>query len=307
VYQATHTLDIEKMGGLVKKMPQTTFLFLIAAIAISGLPPFNGFISEFILYTGLFSLISTTSIAPLAGLLLTITGLVLIGGLAVICFTKTFGVVFLGNPRVELHHEIKEPPFLQLLPLYLIASVIAMISLFPKFFMDLLIKPIQLFTGLHQLPFASFQGNGIEALLSISQAAWYFVLLILLIWGIKKLVMRKRISTVSPTWNCAYVRPTARIQYTGTSFVKSYSKLFAAFFLIFKKEKEVTGIFPVEAHLESRPYDKIEKWVIDYPTIQLKRFLGRFRFIQNGRVQSYVLYGIVFVLFIITLTVFNII
>jgi len=307
VYQATHTLDIEKMGGLVKKMPQTTFLFLIAAIAISGLPPFNGFISEFILYTGLFSLISTTSIAPLAGLLLTITGLVLIGGLAVICFTKTFGVVFLGNPRVELHHEIKEPPFLQLLPLYLIASVIAMISLFPKFFMDLLIKPIQLFTGLHQLPFASLQGNGIEALLSISQAAWYFVLLILLIWGIKKLVMRKRISTVSPTWNCAYVRPTARIQYTGTSFVKSYSKLFAAFFLIFKKEKEVTGIFPVEAHLESRPYDKIEKWVIDYPTIQLKRFLGRFRFIQNGRVQSYVLYGIVFVLFIITLTVFNII
>jgi hypothetical protein len=119
--------------------------------------------------------------------------------------------------------------------------------------------------------------------------------------------MRKRISTVSPTWNCGYVAPTARIQYTSTSFVKSYSKLFAAFFLIFKKEKELTGIFPVEAHLETRPYDKIEKWLIDYPTVQLKRFLGRFRFIQNGRVQSYVLYGIVFVLFILIISILNII
>jgi len=307
VYQATHTLDIEKMGGLIKKMPQTAFLFLIAAIAISGLPPFNGFISEFILYSGLFSLISTSSIAPLAGVVITITGLVLIGGLAIICFTKAFSVVFLGNPRVELHHEIKEPPFLQLFPLYLIATVIAFISLFPKFFMDLMIKPIQLFTGIHQLPFVSFQGNGMEALLSISQAAWYFILLVLLIWGIRKWVNRKRTTSVSPTWICGYVAPTARIQYTATSYVKTYSKLFAAFFLIFKKEKEVTGIFPTDAHLETRPYDKIEKWLIDYPTIQLKRFLGRFRFIQNGRVQSYVLYGIVFVLFILILTIFNII
>ena len=72
------------------------------------------------------------------------------------------------------------------------------------------------------------------------------------------------------------------------------------FFLIFKKEKEVKGIFPTGAYLETRPYDKIEKWLIDYPTTNLKLFLGRFRFVQNGRLQFYILYGI---LFIISITI----
>ncbi len=65
------------------------------------------------------------------------------------------------------------------------------------------------------------------------------------------------------------------------------------------------GIFPAKANLETHPYDKIEKWLIDYPIINLKYFLSRFLFIQNGRVQSYVAYGIVFIIAMIILTVFN--
>jgi len=301
VYQATHTLDIEKLGGLVKKMPQTSILFLIAALAISGLPPFNGFISEFILYTGLFSWIHNAQISSLIAIIFTITGLVLIGGLALICFTKAFGVVFLGNARQDLKHEIKEVPFLQLLPLYIIAAFIVVIGLFPGIFLDMLIKPVQLFTSLHQLPFASFQGNGLEAMLSASRAGGLFIFLIFVFLGIRYLVLRKRTTTISSTWNCAYVRPTSRIQYTATSFVKSYSKLFAMFFLIFKKEKEVQGIFPTDAHMETHPYDKVEKWLIDYPTINFRLFLNRFRFFQNGRLQFYILYGIIFIVLIISI------
>ncbi len=303
VYQATHTLDIEKLGGLIKKMPQTAFLFLIAALAISGLPPFNGFISEFILYTGLFSSIHNAFITSLIGIVFTVTGLVLIGGLAMMCFTKAFGVVFLGNPRQTFQHEVKEVSLYQLLPLYFIAAALVFIGLFPKVFLDLLIKPVQLFTNLHQLPFISFQGNGIEALLSVSKASWVLILLVLFILGIRKLLLRKRMITVSSTWNCGYIAPTAKIQYTASSFVKTYSHLLSSFFLIFKKEKEVEGVFPSAAHLETHPYDKLEKWLIDYPTTNFKLFLGRFRFIQNGKLQFYILYGIVFIIAIISIPI----
>lgn len=303
VYQATHTLDIEKLGGLVKKMPQTTILFLIAAIAISGIPPFNGFISEFILYTGLFNWMQQAFIGTLISSAFTVMGLVLIGGLAMMCFTKAFGVVFLGNPRHIFLHEVKEVPFLQLLPLYFIAAFIVIIGMFPGVFLDLLIKPVQLFTGVRQLPFASFGGNGIEALLSVSKASWHLVLLVFILLGVRKLVLRNRSVTEMPTWGCGYTAPTSRIQYTAGSFVKTYSKLFGMIFLIFKKEKEVEGIFPGHAHMETRPYDKIEKWLIDYPTTNLKMFLGRFRFVQNGKLQFYILYGILFIISIISIPI----
>jgi formate hydrogenlyase subunit 3/multisubunit Na+/H+ antiporter MnhD subunit len=303
VYQATHTLDIEKLGGLVKKMPQTTILFLIAALAICGIPPFNGFVSEFILYTGLFSSIQQSTITSTIGIIFTITGLVLIGGLALMCFTKAFSVVFLGNPRHGFHHEVKERSFFQLLPLYFIAAFIICIGLFPKVFLDLLIKPVQLFTGLHQLPFVSFQGNGIEALLAVSKASWYLFALILVLLGIRKLVSHRKTISISPTWNCGYTAPTAKIQYSASSFVKTYSKLLGMIFLIFKQEKEVLGVFPEAAHLETHPYDKVEKWLIDYPITNLKSFMGRFLFFQNGKLQFYILYGIFFIISIISIPI----
>jgi len=307
VYQSTHTLEIEKLGGLIKKMPQTAFLFLIAALAISGLPPFNGFISEFILYTGLLGLIQHASATSLLGIISTITGLVLIGGLAIICFTKIFSVVFLGNPRHDFHHEVKERSRFQLAPLYFIATLIVVIGLFPKPFLDLLIKPVQLFTSLKQLTFTSFQGNGIETLLSVSKSGFYLIGVVLILWIIRKLVLRTRTSEISSTWGCGYTAPTAKIQYTASSFSRTYSKLFGMIFQMNKKEKEIEGIFPTHAQLETSAYDKIEKWLIDYPILNLKQFLGRFLFIQNGRVQSYVAYGIVFIVFIIMLTIFNIV
>ena len=307
VYQTTHSMDIEKMGGLIKKMPQTAFLFLIAALSISGLPPFNGFISEFILYSGLFSLLHNASAVSLLGIVFTITGLVAIGGLAIICFTKAFSVVFLGNPRHEFHHEVTEVSRFQLLPLYFIVAFIVTIGLFSRLFLDLLVKPVQLFTGLHQLPFNSFQGNGIEILSSISMGSLYFMLTILLLLGIRKLVLRKRAITISSTWGCGYTAPTTKIQYTGSSYSRTYSKLFAMIFLINKKEKDAHGVFPIDAHLETHIYDKTEKWLIDYPLSKLKYFLSRFLFIQNGRLQTYVAYGIVFIIAILLLTAVDIV
>lgn len=301
VYQATHTLDIEKLGGLVKKMPHTSILFLIAALAICGLPPFNGFISEFIIYSGLFGAIHDTQMVSLFAIIFTITGLALIGGLALMCFTKAFGVVFLGSPRHTIHHPVKEVSSYQLLPLYVIAALITFIGLFPQVFLDLLFTPVQQFTSLHQLPFTSFKGKGIDVMLSISKANWILLAVVASLWGIRKLVQRKKAITVSPTWGCGYTAPTAKIQYTASSFVKTYTKLFGAIFLIHRKEKEVEGIFPSEAHLETHPYDIIEHGLIDYPIRKFKEFLSLFLFFQNGKLQFYILYGILFIVSVILL------
>lgn len=299
VYQATHTLDIEKLGGLVKKMPQTAILFLIAAIAICGIPPFNGFISEFIIYNALYYWTQDAMLLSVLACIFSVLGLVLIGGLAMLCFTKAFGVVFLGSARHEFSDTIKEVSFFQLLPLYFIAFLIIFIGLMPNLFLSFLIRPISLYTNIGQVNFIPFQGKELEALQPISWAAWGLILFVVLILLLKKFILHKRQVSAELTWGCAYIVPSPKMQYTASSFVRSYSKLFKPFLLLPKKETVIEGIFPTKGHYESHPYDKIEKWLIDKPLKALKSFLRRFLFLQNGKLQFYILYGILYILLII--------
>ena len=98
---ATHTRNMEEMGGLIKRMPQTAFFFLVGAVAISALPPLNGFVSEWLTYQALLQGFGTTDslmrlIFPLSGAMLALTG-----ALAAACFVKAFGITFLAQPRSE--------------------------------------------------------------------------------------------------------------------------------------------------------------------------------------------------------------
>ncbi|MDO9257220.1 MAG: proton-conducting transporter membrane subunit [Bacteroidales bacterium] len=305
IYQATHTMDVEKLGGLIKKMPQTAALFLIAAIAICGIPPFNGFVSEFIMYTGLYNWLSDASLLPLLAAIFSTAGLALIGGLAMLCFTKAFGVVFLGSARSELPHSCKEVPFLQLLPMYLLAVVIVLIGLFPMNFINLLSQPVSLFTGSVSLDLNPAQVNAFNAIQPISLASWILILLILSVFIIRRLVMRRHKISTGPTWGCGYVAPTPKIQYTAGSFVRTYSKLFAPFLLIGKHEEEIHGVFPSEGKYHTHPYDEIEKLLIDSPLKLNKSFMGRFLFLNNGKLQFYILYGVLFILAVISLPVIS--
>jgi hydrogenase-4 component B len=324
IYQATHTLNVEHLGGLIKKMPRTAILFLIAAIAICGIPPFNGFISEFILYTGLYQWLINTSLIPSITALLLILALVLIGGLALLCFTKAFGIVFLGTPRKEFHHDIQEPPFLQLLPLYLTGILIVGIGLFPQLFIRMLTAPVSLFSGAagSSTPVIFTDISGIMQ--SISLAAWGLVVLTLVVYSIRSLAIKNHKSQFRnlhseisnpksqirnpksqfvPTWGCGYVGSSPKLQYTASSFVRTYRKLNAPLLLISQKKKEITTIFPDNAYYESHAGDKAEKWLIDKPVTVLRNFFARFLFLQNGRLQSYLLYGILYIMALIFLPV----
>lgn len=97
------------------------------------------------------------------------------------------------------------------------------------------------------------------------------------------------------TWGCGYTGSTEKMQYTASSFIRAYRKLAEPLLSIHKKKKEIEGIFPEKGGQETHPYDKAEKWFIDFPLQLLKRFFNRFTFLQNGNLQFYILYGVVFI------------
>jgi len=295
VYHGTHTLDIESLGGLAKKMPWTASLFLIASIAICGLPPLNGFISEFLIYSGLFSWMQCAQMGVTTGAVFSVLALVMIGGLAILCFTKAFGIIFLGSPRRDIDAHEMEP--CRIIPLAIEALVMLSVGIFPSFYTRLASDAIDCFPYSDSAQLASMVDLSRVGLSSLA-----FVLLIGLIYGLKSRHNSKQKIDRGPTWGCGYTEGSARMQYTATSFVKTYSQLFS-FILGSKKEKELpSDIFPLSGHFESESYDKLEDNLIDKPLKAYRRITDRFSFLQNGKLQFYILYGVVFIVITLILS-----
>jgi formate hydrogenlyase subunit 3/multisubunit Na+/H+ antiporter MnhD subunit len=293
VYALTHTLNLEKLGGLIKQIPQTATLFLIGSLAISGLPPFNGFISEFLIYSGLFNDLGSNSLVHTVIVISGIFSLVIIGGLAALCFTKAFSIVFLGVSRQVVKGSL-DLGISWLLPKYVIVAFIIIIGLMPQLFIPLIIKPVSLFApeiGLNLIPLAFT-----DTLSFVSQAAWYLILMSAIVLIIRRVITASHPTSQGPSWACGYTAISPRLQYTANSFVRSYRKLIRPVLVMNKKEEMVEGVFPRTAHIQTHPYDKIELLLIDLPTRHIRAFMGRFRILQNGSVQFYVLYGVVFIL-----------
>jgi hydrogenase-4 component B len=301
VLQVTHTVNIERLGGIIKKMPQTSLLFLIAALAICGLPPLNGFISEFLIFGGLYNWLFSASLISLITIVFTLVGLVLIGGLALLCFTKAFSIVFLGNQRTTHRNEIKETGFWQLAPMYLTVAFMVFIGLFPSLFINLLQRPVNLFT--HDVFFNMnlIKVGAVDSLKIINWLFLVFILFVLLVLGMRKYMSRQKLIDTGPTWGCGYTQPSGKLQYTANSFVRSYSKLAKPILDIEKKEVEIAEVFPAEKHFETDSYDKIERIFIDKPIRFLNKFADLFLFLQNGQLQRYILYGIIFITAVICL------
>ncbi|MBK9733650.1 MAG: hypothetical protein IPO92_01260 [Saprospiraceae bacterium] len=303
VYQATHTLDIEQLGGLIKKMPQTATMFLLAALAICGLPPFNGFISEFLIYSGLFNGISEGQLPSIFFLVPAVFGLVIIGGMAMLCFTKAFGIIFLGTERHPLPIGAGEAEFSKLFPKYLIAACILLIGILPQFVISIVAKPTSLLVGIIILPTQTF--DLISTLQSVSLAVITFIVLCIIIIWIKKTISKPSLISSSPTWGCGYTVPSSKMQYTANSYVRSFRKLVGPLLMMRKKEGDITDVFPKTIHSVTHPYDKLESLLVDIPLIYIKRFIGRFRFLQNGNPQFYILYGMVFIFVVMAIPVIS--
>ncbi len=295
VYQATHTMNIEQLGGLGKKMPYTALLFLVGSIAISGLPPFNGFISEFTIYNSLFTGMSGANLPQLLFLIFPVLGLALIGGLAIMCFTKAFGTIFLGLPRNLQNANSTDPGIIRLIPMFLISFLILVIGLFPRYFFNILSIPVAQFTDSLSQSTNLMNIPGLNTVIKVGYASLGFICLAILILIIRFRMNRFKPKSIDTTWGCGYVGATNKMQYTASSFVRQFRKLAEPVLSVHKFKQEISGIFPGKGGHETHPKDKIEEKAIKYPLKLIRHFLNKFTFLQSGNPQVYVIYGVVFI------------
>jgi len=284
---------------VIHKMPVTAGLFLTGSLAICGLPPLNGFISEVLIYLGLFKGLSAGSVYQSVYMLMAIISLALIGGLAIFCFTKAFGVVFLGSPRSEEHIAASEASKGMLFPQFMSAALILLIGLFPLLFL----KPL---TNLVSVQF----GTGIDpgwtsvtdSLSMIGRMGCILVAMVLLLFFIRIRVLKTRIVRQGPTWGCGYTAGTARQQYTGTSYADAVAGLAEPILKTQREEEAISGedIFPGERSFATHPADIFRlglNRLVDFLMLVLKK-LAR---LQTGNIQHYILYAFIFMILIFIL------
>lgn len=299
VYRQCHTRNIEKLGGLVKSMPHTAGLFLIGSLAICGLPPFNGFVSEFIIYAGLLD--SLKAVSPFWGMatFLGLLALAVIGGLAIYCFTKAFGLVFLGHPRSERAHVSEDVPLIMRLPQYAIVLAILGIGLFPAPVLRLLTPVVSLYA-----PPPDGVSVFTDTLERIGYGAGALIGLSLSMYLLRCLARRGRTTGYGPTWGCGYTGPAGRMQYTATSYAESYTRLVHPALNISVKYDPVasTDLFPRRRHFATHSEDLIEAQGYMRLIGMLSRLIDRAARLQTGQMRHYVLYAFVFLLILFTLT-----
>jgi len=284
VQHATGTREIDHLGGLSRRMPIAAALFLVGATAISGLPPLNGFASEFLVYVGALDAAKAPPGSPFQFALVAIPSLALVGGLAAACFAKVFGVVFLGQARTDRAAHAHEPPASMLAPMALLAAVCAAIGLAPAALLPALSSAAASWARLPAALAEELTAGGIRQVTRISLVAAALLLAV----GALVLWRRARLGgpqPSAPTWGCGYARPTARMQYTGSSFADALVLRFG--WVLFPKTRVVvpTGAFPRRAAFDSHVPDTVLDVVIVPACGRGARGAERIRAWFIGRVQ----------------------
>lgn len=305
VFYAMHTVNMDKLGGIVKNMRLTSMAFLIGALAISGIPPFNGFISEFLIYSGVLNhLTNSTFTISLLGIAAVIS-LVMIGGLCIYCFTKAFGLSFLGSRRSTSTHVIEEVPYTMILPAALIIIPIVAIGIVPSFFgKGVLIIAEQI---MHS-PSTMVADKIILSLNSIGYVNIALVAIVLIVVGIKAWQQLHVTIQTGPTWGCGYSAGDFRHQYTPTSYADSLKQLVepvvdhTTHYTSFTESE----IFPPDKKFHTESKDLIEERTILSWVYGIVRLLPKAGIAQTGLINHYLIYPMLFLIIIGLLTLLNV-
>ena len=303
VAHATGTRELDQLGGLAKRMPVTCFFFLIGAAAISGLPPLNGFISEFLIYLGAFSTVTAHSaLVALGPALVAVAGLALIGGFAAACFTKAFGIVFLGEPRDPHTPEGHEPGALMLVPMGILALSCVGIGIFPAGLLPAMETVVASFTLQTKDDLSVILQETVEPLLILSLAALLFLSLAGGFVVLRRRLLRRRPVEETVTWDCGYAQPTPRMQSSASSFAQP----FVARFAIFLRTRHLGGLpkgfFPRMASLSTKTPDVFRQSLYAPLFLGIEKGLHYLQVLQRGRVQVYVLYIVLALVALLTWT-----
>jgi formate hydrogenlyase subunit 3/multisubunit Na+/H+ antiporter MnhD subunit len=242
VLGATHERDMERLGGLIHRMPLTAFTFLVGCVAISALPPLNGFVSEWLTFQAILLSPQLPSwglkfLVPAVGALLALSA-----ALAAACFVKAFGVTFLGRPRTEPARRAHETDNFSLTAMFALAGLCLLAGILPGFFIDALAPIAKAMVGdsmpvQSDVPFLSIVP--IAAARSSYNGLLVFLFMVLsggaAAFAIHRLASNKL--RRAPAWDCGYPDPSPQTQYTASSFAQPIRRVFGT--LVFRASERV--------------------------------------------------------------------
>ncbi|MBI4849858.1 MAG: hydrogenase 4 subunit B [Nitrospirae bacterium] len=311
VLHATKERNMEEMGGLIHRMPWTAALFLIGCVSISALPPFNGFVSEWLTFQAF--LLSPAMPSPLLKLLVPLGAalLALTGALAAACFVKAFGVTFLGHWRGHHMPRVHEADWFMRSGMILAALTCFLLGVLPTLFIDWMdIIPQQLigtkigvssgtYGWLWLTPVAQERASYSGPIVFVG---------ILLVVVAAYLILHVKPGAIHrvPIWDCGFGKLNQRMQYSATSFSMPIRRIFGFLFNIREQvrltPRGVYKAFPKRLNYYLRVRDRFWGWLYN-PVIEfsfwVSRMVGR---LQQGRIQAYLIYSFIT---IIVLLVFS--
>ncbi|NLT75415.1 MAG: hydrogenase [Planctomycetes bacterium] len=290
VAHSTGLRDIDHLGGLLKRMRWTGLTFLVASAAICGLPPFNGFVSEFLIYVAAFSGLHAATPGTVVLAIGILTGLALIGGLAAACFAKAFGMVFLGEPRSDHAGGAHEVGPTMRWPMMALAVACLAIGLLAPLAVRGVLPAVAVVAGGDPGALLEAAGGAIRGLTGV---VYISVTLLLVTGGLllfRRLLPRGKQQTETGTWDCGYARPTPRMQYTASSFAQPLVDLFRTLLGTRKRGMAVRGFFPARATFETDTPDAAQERLFAPLFQSIDRLVAPIRRMQHGRVHEYLLY-----------------
>jgi hydrogenase-4 component B len=291
--------DMNVMGGLIKRMPWTSLCFLIGAVAISGIPPLNGFVGEWLLFQSLLPGVNLPQ--PLTAALMTIAVgmLALTSGLAAAGFVKAFGITFLAIPRSPEAAHAHEAPLTMRIGMGMMTVACIALGLTPFLVVPVLGKVIAGLGGL-QLALPTMTAGlslnlsgGFTQISPTLVAAGLIIILVFTIavlWGLRL----NRSLRISDTWGCGRIGQTPRMEYTATSFAEPLRRVFVE---LYRPTKELTIDFNPESKyfVQSIEYkSEITPWFEAYLYNPILRLMSaashRARQLQSGSLHGYLAY-----------------
>ena len=304
VLHATHERDLNAMGGLIHRMPHTAVYFLVGALAISALPPLNGFISEWLTFqTALQALTleqsALRSLIPLAAAVLALSG-----ALTAMCFVKVYGITFLGRPRRIKPEDVREAGFAERAGMAWLAAGCFLLGLFPLWLIRPLSTVSESLTG-HGLNQETLTAGWLWLIpVSREQASYspaiFFgvvVAVVALTFFAVRYAYHGRLRRSDP-WDCGFPAQTARMQDTADAFGQPIRHVFAPIFLMRRRLPAPDDPAPsFELHIDDRHWHSLYQplaRLIEAVSAQIGR-------IQHGRISIYLLYSFVTLIVLLAL------
>lgn len=299
VYRATGKRDMEKMGGLIKAMPWTAGTFLVGSMAISALPPLNGFVSEWLTFQALFAGVVSSPVAVKIFMGILAGVLALTSGLAAACFVKAFGITFLAMPRSRSAKEAEESCFSMKLAMAFLAALTVIFGLAASAVLKFLIKVAGEVTAIDTANINLGFGNFIITLQKAGNTCLspaLIALMLLVVISITVLVMRlalgRSLSVKGKTWDCGYYRLDSRNEYTATAFSKPFRIAFDFFLLPYRKTEKIRESF---YHIKSFKYELyttsvFKRYIYSPAVTAVFKISDNLKKMQSGSIHLYIAY-----------------